>query len=415
MNTRDIQPFAGPRVATIAIPGSKSYTNRALVMAALTERAVTLKHPLYCDDTQAMIACLRTLGMRIDTMPEHLTVHDHIGKVKNKAYELFAHDSGTTLRFLTALLCVTPGAQTIGGSARLNERPIQDLVKTLRLLGAQITQEKPPLHITSSQLAEGQTVIIDASVSSQFLSALLLISPVLNGVTFRLHGQLISRPYVEMTIQAMREWGVEVIFYDKEYCVPAGQRYHKTDVTIEGDFSSAGYFFAMAALTQSTITLRNLRHDSVQADRQFLTLLTQMGNTVHFSEEGPTLRGQGFRPGVFNMESCPDQVQTMAVLAAFAPGVTTITGVRSLRVKETERVLALKTELAKMGIRTEDSHDTLTIHGGNPCAATIDTYGDHRMAMAFAVAGTKLAGMRIQNPDVVNKTFPTFWNVLETL
>lgn len=415
LNTMEIPALKRPVSATVEMPGSKSYTNRALIMAALTQGPVTLDRPLYSEDTLAMIGCLRALGLRIDTTPDRIVVHDDLSAVQNNTFELFAHDSGTTMRFMLPLLCLTPGLKTLGGSARLNERPLKDLVEALRLLGADIDylekEGHAPVKISSSKL-QGSEVVVDASLSSQFLSGLLMIAPSLNGVKIHMNGASISKPYVEMTIRAMDEWGVKVLQIKQgEYEIPA-QRYQKDRYVIEGDFSSAGYFFAISALTRSTVTLMNLNSHSVQADRKFLHMLEAMGNKVSAKEHGITMTGKGVLPMSLEMEDCPDQVQTMAVLAAFAKGVTKISGVRSLRLKETERVAALKNELAKMKIKTEDDHDTLTIYGGNPCAATIDTYGDHRMAMAFAVAGTKLPGMRINNPDVVNKTFPSFWEKL---
>ena len=184
--------------------------------------------------------------------------------------------------------------------------------------------------------------------------------------------------------------------------------------TIEGDYSAAAYFFAIAALTHSTITVQILNPRSVQGDRLFLDVLKEMGNTVIYGKNGVTLRGSGVKPlPKVDMLRMPDQAQTLAVLTAFAEGKTTLTGIRSLRVKETERVRALQTELKKMGIKTESTQDTLTIYGGNPKPAIIDTYNDHRMAMSFAVAGAKLSGIKINNPEVVNKTFPQFWDVLQ--
>jgi 3-phosphoshikimate 1-carboxyvinyltransferase len=420
MNVFEVAALEKPVTTTIEIPGSKSYTNRALVMAALTKGPVTLYHPLYSEDTEAMIACLRALGIQIETLPDRVIVYDDISIIQNRSHELFAKDSGTTIRFLLALLCLTSGVKVIRGNARLNERPIKDLVDTLHFLGAKIDylekKGQPPLKIHSSSLSSGDEVIIDASMSSQFISALLMIAPILDGLTIRPNGELISRPYIDMTIQIMHEWGVEVRqMEDGGYHVPCKQLYQKNQYFIEGDFSSAGYFFAIAALTQSTLTLKNLDPYSAQADRKFLNILARMGNEIHMGNHEITIIGKQILPLSLDMEDCPDQVQTMAVLAAFARGVTKISGVRSLRSKETERVQALKNELAKMGIKTEDTHDTLTIYGGDPYAAMIDTYGDHRMAMAFAVAGTKLPGMQIRQPEVVNKTFPTFWDKLRSL
>ena len=388
-------------------------------MAALTKGPVSLKNPLYSEDTKAMIECLRTLGLKIKTEPEELVVHDDISSVKEGEYQLFAHDSGTTARFMLALLCLVPGRKTIQGSKRLNERPISDLVDALREMGARIdycgVEGNLPVTVSSSVLSGD--VHLKGDVSSQFCSAILLVSPrILEGGAIHMRGSVISKPYINMTLSCMQDWGVEAFLKeDGSYYVPKNQTYRKKEYVIEGDFSSAGYFFAIAALTKSTITLENLNPFSAQADRKFLRILEQMGTIVSCMGEGIRIEGRGVLPIEINMEECPDQVMTMAVLAAFAEGVTKISGVRSLRVKETERVVALKNELAKMGIRTEDTHDTLTIYGGSPRAAEIETYNDHRVAMAFAVAGTYLPEMVIRSPEVVNKTFPNFWQVLDSV
>ncbi len=420
MNYFEVQALRKSARATIDIPGSKSYTNRALIMASLTKGAVTLHNPLYSDDTLAMIDCLKTLGLEIEILPNQLIVHNDISVIKHQSYELFAKDSGTTIRFLLALLCLTPGTKVIKGNTRLNERPIEDLVNGLLQLGATIDylekKGQPPLKIYPCSLTFKKEVTIDATISSQFITALLLIAPLLNGLTIHLIGEAVSKPYIDMTIDMMKGWGVDVLQLENGgYDVASGQHYQKDQYVIEGDFSSAGYFFAIAALNQSTITLKNLNPNSAQADRRFLDILKQMGHKVKIKGCEITISGKQIIPQTLNMQDCPDQVQTMAVLAAFANGVTKISGVRSLRLKETERVQALKNELLKMGIQTEDTLDTLTIYGGNPHAATIETYGDHRMAMAFAVAATKLPGMKILNPEVVNKTFPTFWDILRSL
>lgn len=420
MNTFEVIALERPVAATIEIPGSKSYTNRALVMAALTHGSVTLWNPLFSEDTEAMIGCLRLLGLKIETFTDKIVVHDDISIVEEKNYELFARDSGTTLRFLLPLLCLTPGTKKILGSKRLNERPIRGLIDALRSLGAEIEylekDGQPPLKIYPSTLAKAGQVTIDGSTSSQYVSALLLVAPLLNGLKIIISGNLISKPYVDMTIRQMQESGVDIfVGQDGSYEILSEQEYSKHTYNIEGDYSSAGYFFAIATLTESTLTLNNLNPNSLQADKQLLAILKEMGNIVIHNDCGITFIGKRIIPLSLDMEGCPDQVQTMAVLSAFANGVTKISGVRSLRVKETERVKALRAELSKMGIATEETHDTLTIYGGQPRPATIETYGDHRMAMAFAVAGKKLAGMKIVNPEVVCKSFPTFWETLKKI
>jgi len=428
MKTLKLTPFSKPVTATIAIPGSKSYTNRALLLAALTKGTVVINNPLVSDDTHAMIACLRELGIRctfkddmlapedVARQPGSLTVTSDISAIQEGEYHQNANFSGTAIRFVLALSAIIPGIKTIRGEGRLNERPIAHLVEALEQLGARIEYVDkhgyPPVKVLSSRLKPG-TVRIKGTVSSQFLSALLMIAPIVGELHIEIEGEQISKPYIDMTIDAMRAFGVAVENDGyKHFTVPSGQAYHATDYTVEGDFSSAAYFFAIAALTRSTLTLTNLNPETYQADAGFLKILENMGNDVTYGERSITIAGKCVRAVSVDMQDCPDQAQTLAVLAAFAEGTTTIKGVQSLRVKETERVAALETELGKMGIHAESTQDTLIVHGGNPKPAKIDTYGDHRMAMAFAVAAAKLPGMEIMEPDVVTKTFPRFWKSL---
>jgi 3-phosphoshikimate 1-carboxyvinyltransferase len=254
-------------------------------------------------------------------------------------------------------------------------------------------------------------VRLNANISSQFCSALLLIAPLLSQpLTIELTSDPISAPYIEMTLQGMRDFGIEITQHHNTYTI-APQCHRKKTYLVEGDFSSASYFFAFAALHRRHVTITNLNPESLQADRKFLDILASMGNRVQRAKDAISIEGSGVFPLRVNMQSCPDQVMTLAVLAAFAQGTTHIEGVRSLRIKETERVLALKHELEKMGISTEDTYDTLTIHGGSPRGASIETYNDHRIAMAFAIA----PNTRILQPEVVNKTFPGFWQCLNAL
>ncbi len=404
----------------VSIPGSKSYTNRALIMAALTQNPVMIQNPLLSDDTDAMIRCLQKLQIRLVKKSDSIQVIGDIRDIPHAEYLLDARISGTTIRFITALASIVPGIKRIRGDEGLLKRPIGPLVEGLRTLGSVIDYDKkkgyPPLTIRSSHLTSHHTKL-QGDVSSQYFSALLMIAPLAGGLTIEVEGNQISKSYVDMTIDMMRNWGIRVENRDyRFYIVPQGQSYTMKEYTVEGDYSAAGYFFAIAALTKSRITLENLNPKSAQGDRNFVTILENMGNKIVYNEHSVTIEGKGIRPVEVDMELCPDQAQTLAVLAAFADGVTTLNGVRSLRVKETERVKAIQAELAKMGIKTASpDNDTLIIFGGNPVPAAIDTYGDHRMAMSFAVAASILPGMKIYNPEVVNKTFPNFWNAIKTL
>jgi 3-phosphoshikimate 1-carboxyvinyltransferase len=416
VKTLRIEPLKQPVRAEVTIPGSKSYTNRALLLAALTSGPVKIINPLLSDDTKAMIACLESLRIKVTVQTGSFEVAGDISAIEDRAYELDAELSGTTIRFMLALACVIPGRQTLHGKAGLNKRPFGDLVDGLRQLGAKIEylgkEGRPPLLVSSASLAEG-TVTISGAQSSQYLSALLMIAPLATGgVTIAVQDGLISKPYVAMTIEAMKRFGVEVTTTANSYRIASKQTYNCSEYVVEGDVSSASYFLAIAALTGSTVTLRNMNPESLQGDMGFLKILERMGSEVTYGEDMITVKGNGVRPVEVDMRDCPDQAQTLAVLAAFADGVTTITGIQSLRVKETERIVALQAELKKMGIETSATEGTLVVRGGQPGTASIATYGDHRMAMAFAVAGSKLPGVEIQAPDVVAKTFPGFWDKL---
>ncbi len=409
-------PLEKPITKTIEIPGSKSYTNRALLMAALTNNAVTIKNPLRSDDTIAMTECLKALGIEIQSTNNSIVVKDSFEDVKEGNYELNANLSANVIRFLLPLLCVVPGVKIFQGKEGLNKRPIGELVKGLTQLGAKIEYiEKegyPPLKISSSKLTSN-SVHMKGDVSSQFFSALFMIAPIIGGLTLHVDGTQISKPYIDMTIDGMKKFEIEVINNNYEtYTIASNQMYNVSEYTVEGDFSSAGYFLAIAALTKSTLTLKNLNPNSLQADKKLISVLQEMGNIITLGENEIIIAGNGVNAVAIDMIDFPDQAQTVATLAAFAEGKTILKGLQSLHVKETDRLKASEIELNKMGMATESTYDSLTIYGGDPKAATIDTYGDQRTAMSFAVAGAKIDGMIINDPDVVNKTFPEFWEKL---
>lgn len=400
MKSVEIIPLKKPVSASVEIPGSKSYTNRALIIAALTKGRVIIKNPLFSDDTKAMIACLKSLGIKIKVLEDQIVVEGSVNDVTKKEYKLNANLSGTTIRFILALCCLVPGIKILSGESGLNKRPIKDLVEGLKQLGAEIEYLKktgfPPLKITSSKLHSG-TMNLSGKTSSQYLSAILMIAPLVGSLKIKVEGEQISKPYIDMTIDIMSKFSVQIDNKNyREYNISSNKGYQAAEYIVEGDYSSAGYFFAIAALTNSKLTIKNLNPDSKQADLEFVEILKNSSAKI-------------------DMERCPDQVQTMSVLAAFENRVTTISGVSSLRVKETERVKALQKELKKMGIKTKSTKNVLTIYGGNPHGAEINTYGDHRMAMSFAVAGTKIPGIKINAPMVVSKTFPDFWQKLEQI
>lgn len=419
MKIIEIKPLLKPVQTSVSIPGSKSYTNRALLLAAMTGSKVKIVNPLTSDDTKAMIDCLKTLGIKVLEKKGSIEISGNLEDIPNRLYNLDANLSGTTLRFLLALATIIPGTKKLFGKEGLNKRPIGELVSGLTQLGAKIdylgVRGFPPVLVKPSSLHPG-IVKLKGDISSQYISAILMIAPLVGKVTVQVIGEQISKPYIDMTTDTIKQFGVEITNEGyKRYIVSHKQQYKATQYTVEGDYSSASYFLAIAALTNSNITLENINPKSKQADIKFVEILETMGNRISFDQNQLTIQGKEIKPVNVDMRDCPDQIQTLAVLAAFAKGITKISGVSSLRIKETDRIFALREELKKMGIRTSSTKDTLTIYGGNPKAAIIKTYNDHRMAMSFAMAGVKLSGMKIVDPDVVNKTFPSFWEKLKAL
>ncbi|MBI2597268.1 3-phosphoshikimate 1-carboxyvinyltransferase [Candidatus Daviesbacteria bacterium] len=419
MTVIQLTPLPQPVKAEVNIPGSKSYTNRALLIAAIADTKVKILNPLLSEDTKAMINCLKKLGIKIIEKKQSIEVIGNIKNIKDQKFELDVNESGTTIRFLLALSANFPGVKILEGKGGLNKRPIGDLVKGLKQLGANIKyldkRSYPPILVSSSKLTPGK-ITIKGSVSSQYISALLMIAPIIGEITIEVTSNQVSKPFIDMTLDIMEKFGVKIENQKyKRYRISGNQKYQLDKYLVERDISSASYFFAIAALTKSTLTINNINPDSVQADMEFLEILKAMGNKFIHGKNQITIIGKRVKPVSINMQNCPDQIQTMAVLTAFAKGVSKISGISTLRVKETDRVFALRQELKKMGIETSATRNVLIIHGGDPKPATIETYGDHRMAMSFSIAGAKLSGMKILDPDVVNKTFPDFFEKLNSI
>lgn len=419
MKIIELKPLLKPVQASVSIPGSKSYTNRALFIAAMSGLKVKITNPLISDDTRTMIDCLKSLRVNILEEKDSIEFFGNLKNIPHRSYNLNANLSGTTLRFLLALSTVIPGTKTLYGREGLNKRPIKELVSGLTQLGAKIEYlEKkgyPPVRIISSKLNPG-TIKIKGSISSQYISAILMVAPLVGAINIEVVDPQVSIPYIDVTIDTMEKFGVNVRNDNyKQYSISSDQKYNAKQYSVEGDLSSASYFLAIAALTKSTITLENININSKQADLRFAKILEDMGNKITSGKNQITIIGKEIKPVNVDMADYPDQVQTLAVLVAFAKGVTKISGIKSLRIKETDRIFALTKELKKMGIKTSSTKDVLTIHGGSPKAAQIETYGDHRMAMSFAVAGCKISDMVIKNPEVVSKTYPQFWEDLKKI
>jgi 3-phosphoshikimate 1-carboxyvinyltransferase len=415
-----LTPVTGPVHASVHLPGSKSITNRALLLAALAEGDSLLRAPLHSEDTFYMTQALRELGVTIEeTSGRDFRVAGTGGAFQDPTKPLFIGNSGTTVRFLTAAACLAPPGidVVLDGVARMRERPIRDLVGALLTLGVDAEclngHGCPPVRVRGGGLSGGKCRL-RGDVSSQFLTALLQAAPYAQtDVEIEILGDLISKPYIEITQSVMDSFGVQMENDGYQRLrVPAGQRYRGREYTIEADASNASYFLAAAAVTGGTVTLKNLGSHSIQGDIRFIDVLEHMGCTITRGET-ITLTGPERLRGIeANMEAIPDMAQTLAVVAAFADSPSHITNLASLRVKETDRVRAIATELPKLGVRVEEGQDDWTIHPplkGQYTGASIATYDDHRMAMAFAVAGLRIPEVSIQNPSCVAKTFPDFW------
>ncbi len=416
-NIASIYPLREPVRAEITVPGSKSFTNRALIIASLANGTSTLSCCSDSNDSLLLIKILRELGVDIIQNKTTIAVNGNGGKFKEFHGKINVDDAGTVMRFLTALCCIIPGEIVLEGSSRMHQRPIKGLVDALKQLGAGITYSGedgyPPLKIIGGSLHGGK-VEMDASKSSQFISALLMIAPILNSdLEIISEREIASAPYIEMTISTMRQFGVNVEENSGRYNVKEGSGYTPTDYQIEGDASSASYFFALAAVTQSTIRVNNIAPSSSQGDVKFVNLLEQMGCKINKGENYIEVTGTNELHGIrADMKDMQDVAQTLAVLAAFSDGDTTITGVKNLEIKETQRLTALQKELLRMGIKSTIGADHIMIKGGVPNGALIRTSNDHRMAMAFAIAGAKIPNMQIESPEIVRKSFPEFWQKL---
>ena len=425
-----IEPIRKPFSLTLTPPGSKSLTNRALVCAALAGGESTLSNVLFADDTEAMLNNLGALGfeLAIDRAAKTVAVKGQSGEIAARQAELFCKNSGTTIRFLSALCALGKGRYVLDGNERMRQRPIGPLMDMLKNLGVRwryvMSEGYPPIEILADGLPGG-FVRYGSESSSQFLSAILLASPYArNELEVDLDGPQTSWPYIAMTMQLMDEFGVTAELYrdpdtgePKKIHIPR-HRYQPTQYAIEPDASNASYFLAAAALHPgSKITVERLGKKSLQGDVGFADILHQMGAGMVFGKDFITIMGAENLTGLdVNLVDMPDTAQTLAVVALFAEGPTTIRGLHTLRVKETDRIAALATELAKFEADVEVEDDAITINPPEKVRhANVDTYDDHRMAMSFALAGTKVSGVRINDIECVNKTYPDFFADLAQL
>lgn len=426
----EILPIQHPLQAMVRVPGSKSLTNRALLLSALADGKTRLTNALFSDDSCYFAKALQALGfdVRLDESNLEMTVTGLGGIIPAQRAELFVGNSGTTARFLTAFLTLANGEYIIDGEPRMRERPIGNLVAALTQLGAklQATKDCPPIKIIASGLPGGKTKVA-GDISSQFLSALLMIAPYAKEpVEIIVSTELNSRPYVDMTLAVMKDFQVEVertayqhfSISPAPYQPPSRNRQSLVSTyPIESDASAASYFFAAPAICGGTVCVENISRDSKQGDIAFLDVLRRMGCRIEEGTHFIEVTGTGQSSGVdVDLRDIPDTAQTLAAVAPFASSPTRIRGIASARLKETDRIHATCTELARIGVRVEEHEDGMTIY---PCEnflpATIQTYNDHRMAMGFSLIGLRVPGITIENPSCVSKTFPNYFDVLEML
>lgn len=417
----EIRPIRRPLVGSIRPPGSKSLTNRALVIAALADGESYLRGVLHSRDTAVMIDSLNQLGLKVSAgdEPSSLRVMGQGGRIPATSSELYLENSGTSIRFLAAMCTLGSGRFRLDGNERMRQRPIADLLAALNQLGASTRSECdsdcPPVIIDANGLPGGVTSV-ETGRSSQFLSALLMALPAAQGpVEVRLTGPMVSEPYIDMTLGVMARFGVTIDTSRPGVFRITPARYRAGCYDVEPDASAASYFFAAAAITGGSITVDGLSQFALQGDVRFVDILEQMGCRVAWQPNSVTVHGGPLHGVEVDMNAISDTAQTLAAVAVFANGPTTIRHVAHMRLKETDRIAAVVTELRRLGVHADEHSDGLTIHPGSVSPGIVETYDDHRMAMSFALLGLKTPGIQIANPGCTAKTYPGFFDDFEQL
>jgi len=420
-NVEIIHPVDRPIRGSIRPPGSKSLTNRALAVAALAEGRSRLIGVLDSTDTRVMIESLNRLGISVKHDPENCIadVEGCGGVPPAKLADLWLENSGTSIRFLTALCALGHGVFRLDGNPRMRQRPVRPLVDALNRLGSNAQCETdsgcPPVLVKSQGLQGGKATVA-GNISSQFLSALLIATPCSKQpVQLKIEGELVSRPYVEMTLGVMAKFDVTAEPVSPDVYRIEPQTYRGTEYAIEPDASAASYFFAAAAITGGEVTVEGLPEHALQGDVAFVEALAEMGCQVKSTSDAITVRGGPLKGIDIDMNAISDTAQTLACVAAFAEGPTKISRIGHIRHKETDRIAAVATELRRLGIRVDEEEDAFTVHPGSLSPARIETYDDHRMAMSFALIGLKVPGIEIADPGCTAKTYPRFFEDLKAL
>jgi 3-phosphoshikimate 1-carboxyvinyltransferase len=398
-------------VSIVAVPGSKSVTARALFLAAAADGVSVLRRPLVSDDTDGFATGLETLGYEVERGPDAWRITGRPAGPAAGEAEVHCRDAGTASRFLPALAAAGHGTYRFDASAQMRRRPVAPLTEALRSLGVDLTHDEAEGHLPLTVVAsgiKGGAIDLDASLSSQFLTALLMAGPLMaEGLRIRVTG-IVSVPYVEITLAMMRRFGVEVGRDGDTFAVPPGG-YRAQDYPVEPDASAASYFFAAAALSGRSATVPGLGADALQGDLRFVDVLARMGAEVETTADATTVTGTGRLSGLtVNMRDISDTMPTLAAIAPFADGPVRIEDVYNTRVKECDRLEACAENLRRQGIRVETGRDWIEIHPGTPAPVEIACHGDHRMAMSFAVSGLRTPGTTFDDPECVRKTFPGF-------
>ncbi|MBI2541087.1 3-phosphoshikimate 1-carboxyvinyltransferase [Candidatus Woesearchaeota archaeon] len=404
--------------ADVEAPPSKSYTQRALIIASLAKGNSTIKNALFSDDTHYMAEALREFGVKIERKGKDIAVRGTNGDLVLPKKDIFTGNAGTAMRFLTAFACLANGEVSITGDKRMQQRPIKDLLDVLEQLGVKSESANgcPPIKIYGGTFIGGKAML-KGNVSSQYLSSVLMCAPYAKkSVEVSVVGDLTSKPYINITLDVMKHFGTNVknIGYRK-FTVNPSDRYKAVSYKIEGDASSASYFLAAAAVTKGRVRVKNLNPSSRQGDIKFADMLKMMGCSVKKGKDFIEVRGAKLKGIDADMNSMPDAAPTLAVASIFADGATTIRNVENLRYKETDRLKALAFELRKIGAHVDEIRGGLKIKKKRLRKAIIETYDDHRMAMSFAVTGLMIDGIKIKNPNCVKKSFPDFWKKFNEL
>ncbi len=408
---------------TIEIPGSKSITNRALLIAALAEGQSLLKGMLMSDDTMVCGNALRQLGVELDwdLKKNYCIVQGCNGHFSASRANVWCQDAGTATRFLLAATAQTRGQYDFDASKRMRERPLHQLIEVLQKQGAKFLPQNTsnmPFHLIGQHGLQGGDIFISSKLTSQFISALLMVAPYAKKTVTLITDTTIARPYIDMTCEMMKSFGVTVTTTENDsYRVTVPQSYSAREYTIEPDLSTSSYFFAAAALTQSKITIPNIkRHESLQGDVEFLTILEKMGCEISEHEFGISLKGPEKLSGIeVDMSQCSDTFMTLAALAPFAEDPIHIYNIKHARLQESDRIAAVAENMQKLGIKTEVTEDSIKIFPGKIKPGIVNSFKDHRIAMSFALIGFKIPGIEIEDAECVAKTCPHYFNMLNSL